>query len=213
LAGLTRGLAGEAERLAWMGARGLPVPAVEALIEHDGRVFVLLAAVEGFNAAECAQPASAIVETLAAGLRLLHGIDARACPFDAGIAAEIEHACRRLAAGLVDERDFDAAHAGGRPPTCSTSWSRTRPASEDLVLTHGDYCLPNVILRGPTLGNPGLAGFVDVGRAASPTAIAISRSHRAASPRISAPPGSRRSSRTRPRATRSREARILPAAG
>src|SRR5439155_1556483 len=41
----------------------------------------------------------------------------------------------------------------------------TRPAGEDLVLTHGDYCLPNVILRGPTLGNPGLAGFVDVGRA------------------------------------------------
>jgi aminoglycoside 3'-phosphotransferase-2 len=175
LGGRTRSLAGEAERLAWMGAHGLPVPAVEALIEHEGRAFLLLAAVEGFNAAECAQPASAIVETLAAGLRLLHGLDARGCPFDAGIAAQIEHACRRLAAGLVDERDFDAAHAGWSATDLFHELVATRPAGEDLVFTHGDYCLPNVILRGPTLGGPmvegptlrgpRLAGFVDVGRA------------------------------------------------
>ena len=164
-AGLARSLAGEAERLAWMHARGLPVPTVETLIEQDGRTFLLLAAVEGFNAAECAQPPAAVVETLAAGLRLLHGLDAQGCPFEAPAASEIEHACRRLAAGLVDERDFDAAHAGWSGTDLFHELVATRPAAEDLVFTHGDYCLPNVILRGPTLGGSLLAGFVDVGRA------------------------------------------------
>jgi aminoglycoside 3'-phosphotransferase-2 len=158
-------LSGEGERLTWMRAQGLPVPAVEALIEHDGRTFLLLAAVDGINAAESAQPAAAVVEILAAGLRLLHGLDARACPFDAGVASEIEQACRRLASGLVDERDFAAAHVGRAAADLFQELVATRPADEDVVLTHGDYCLPNVILRSGTIGGPGLAGFVDVGRA------------------------------------------------
>jgi aminoglycoside 3'-phosphotransferase-2 len=160
LGGTARSLAGEAQRLAWMRAQGLPVPAVEALIEHDGREFLLLAAVDGLNAAECGEAPAAIIEALAAGLRLIHGLDARACPFDAGVAAQIELACRRLAAGLVDERDFDPAHVGRSAADLFHEVVATRPAHEDLVLTHGDYCLPNVILRGTAL-----AGFVDVGRA------------------------------------------------
>ena len=36
----------------------------------------------------------------------------------------------------------------------------TRPSIEDLVFTHGDYCLPNVLLLGGEL-----TGFVDWGRA------------------------------------------------
>jgi kanamycin kinase len=35
---------------------------------------------------------------------------------------------------------------------------RARPASESLVVCHGDYCLPNVLLEGGDV-----AGFVDLG--------------------------------------------------
>lgn len=37
---------------------------------------------------------------------------------------------------------------------------RTRPATEDLVFTHGDYCLPNVVINGDAV-----SGFIDLGLA------------------------------------------------
>ena len=43
---------------------------------------------------------------------------------------------------------------------CSTNSKRRGRTNEDLVVTHGDYCLPNVILR-----DGAVAGFIDVGRA------------------------------------------------
>jgi aminoglycoside phosphotransferase len=39
------------------------------------------------------------------------------------------------------------------------------PMSEDLVLTHGDFCLPNIILQRGRDGRVEVAGLVDCGRA------------------------------------------------
>lgn len=39
------------------------------------------------------------------------------------------------------------------------------PTDEDLVFTHGDFCLPNIILDRGTNGDVRIAGLVDCGRA------------------------------------------------
>jgi kanamycin kinase len=71
----------------------------------------------------------------------------------------------RVRAGLVDPaRDFHPEHAHLRPHGALAALRRLRPAvdSGDLVVCHGDCCLPNVLVSG-TGGGMAVSGFVDVG--------------------------------------------------
>jgi len=97
----------------------------------------------------------ATVDVLAA----LHSLDPAGCPFDMSLAAKFALAERHVAAGLVDEDDFDAERAGWTARQALDHAHATRPASERLVLTHGDASLPNFIWAP---GRP--AGLVDLGR-------------------------------------------------
>jgi aminoglycoside phosphotransferase len=62
--------------------------------------------------------------------------------------------------GLVDEDDFDEIRRGRTAADLFQELIAAKPAAEDLVFTHGDYCLPNIILE-----NRKLSGFVDWGNA------------------------------------------------
>lgn len=103
-----------------------------------------------------AEPAlAASMATLAA----LHALDPADCPFDCRLERRLEEAGARVAAGLVDESDFDADRRGWTARKVLDTARSCAPASEDLVVTHGDACLPNFIwARGDR------AGMVDLGR-------------------------------------------------
>jgi aminoglycoside phosphotransferase len=60
----------------------------------------------------------------------------------------------------VDEADFDEARQGRKAADLFEELLRTKPAGEELVFTHGDFCLPNILIEGGRL-----SGFVDWGRA------------------------------------------------
>jgi aminoglycoside 3'-phosphotransferase II len=126
---------GEAARLEWMFEQGLPVPRV---IAH-GPTFIMMSVMPGVDAARAEAPPAMIVRALAEGLRLLHALPTDDCPFD-----------RTLAVTMAEARERAAGHV-------LAELERTRPTSEDIVFTHGDYCLPNVMM------DP--LGFVDCGRA------------------------------------------------
>jgi kanamycin kinase len=100
----------------------------------------------------------------AEGLRAFHdATPVGNCPFDFRLDAALDHGRRRVAAGC---------HRPGRglqrrPPPPShrnralRELQRRRPASEDLVVCHGDYCPPNALLRGGRV-----IGYVDIGELA-----------------------------------------------
>ena len=157
----------EAGRLRWMKERDLPVPAVRDCGRIGSTEFLLLEQVPGLAASE-SQWASRLPEAIAAigaGLARVHRTSISDCPFDQRIASQIAAARQRVTAGLVREDDFDDIRAGRSTADLFEELLSTVPADEDLVFTHGDFCLPNIILDRGTDGDVWIAGLVDCGRA------------------------------------------------
>jgi aminoglycoside 3'-phosphotransferase-2 len=96
---------------------------------------------------------------MGAALRELHdGLDPAACPFDERLDRKLAACARRIEEGAIDIDDFEPEYAGRSPQSLLDELRATRPPEEDLVVTHGDWCWPNVVF-----GEDGRWGMVDVG--------------------------------------------------
>jgi aminoglycoside 3'-phosphotransferase-2 len=174
-------LGDEAARLRWMAARGVAVAAVRGYAVHDGCEYLLLDEVPGTDAATVAERvasespthvadrsliAAALVHAIADDLRQLHAVPATDCPFRHPARARIAEARERARRGLVDESGFDAERHGRSAEDLVGELESLAPEREAAVLTHGDYCLPNVIVEMKAHdGGAVVSGLIDCGRA------------------------------------------------
>jgi aminoglycoside 3'-phosphotransferase-2 len=154
-------LTAERDRLAWLAGTGVASAAVVDFVDDgDGHGAALVTTcLPGRDLVASDLPVAAKVEMVAAALAGLHRLDPAGCPFDETAPTRLARAGRWLAAGWTDAADLDAARGGRSGPEFLADLAATRPATEDLVVVHGDPCLPNLI------GDDGrFAGFVDCGR-------------------------------------------------
>ncbi len=153
-------LADEAARLRWLAGQGIACPRAMAFETHAGRDWLLMSAVAGHDlvSAPSADTGNTI-DIMARALRALHALDVRSCPFDHGLDKRIAMARARMEAGEVDESDFDDERQGRTAADAFAELLLLRPATQDLVVTHGDACLPNVMAAEGTF-----SGFIDCGR-------------------------------------------------
>lgn len=155
-------LADDAARLTWLANR-LPVPQVLAYHEDEQHCYLLTSVITGVDTATLAErpetDIAQLVRLLAVGLQQIHAVPAADCPFDYRLSREIERVRGRIERGLLDERGFGGRWEGYTVDDLFAELLATAPTDEDLVLTHGDYCLPNILLDEDKL-----SGFVDLGR-------------------------------------------------
>ena len=147
--------------LGWLEGK-LPVPRV-LKFDHDEQTdFLLLSEVPGTNAAELVGHLDKpqIVVLLSNGLKMVHGLSTEGCPFERSLDSVIQEADFNVKNGLVREDDFDQERKGKTANNLFRDLLESRPSDEDLVFTHGDYCLPNVIINANEV-----TGFVDLHRA------------------------------------------------
>ncbi|MGN7200390.1 APH(3') family aminoglycoside O-phosphotransferase [Arthrobacter sp. SAFR-044] len=156
-------LGAEAERLRWLAKVGIPTPEVVEYDVSDDCAWLVTTAIAGRSAAEHwpADQRTNVIDALADFTRTLHDLPIEDCPYERNLAVIMpaaEHAVRQH---LVDLDRLDPAYVDWTPQQLLDELFATVPTSEDLVVCHGDLCLPNVLLDPDTLT---ITGLVDVGR-------------------------------------------------
>ena len=151
----------ERDVLEWLASR-LPVPRVLHFSQESQTQHLLMTEAPGSSAADELQATEAaqVISQLAEALRAVHDVDISACPFDMRLDVKLAEARARIDSGLVDEGDFEGVNMGRSAMDIYHELIATRPDYEELVFTHGDYCLPNIMLK-----DGAVSGFLDLGRA------------------------------------------------
>jgi len=150
----------EAARLRWLATHGIACPDVFAETREGQRDWLLTSMVPGRDLASSHDlTPGRIVEITAGALRNLHRLDVATCPFDHTLDRRINLARARVEAGIVDEADFDEKRQGRTAADLFEELLLRRPGGDDLVVTHGDACLPNLLADGDRF-----TGYVDCAR-------------------------------------------------
>ncbi len=157
----------ENARLLWLEGRSpVTVPTVRGFALDDGRTYLLTTEVEGVPSysEELRGDMTRVVQDYALTLQEIHALDWSDCPFVDTVDQEIAEAERRLRDGEIDLPIF-LEKSSGQTPGAVLDWlDEHRGVMDDLVFTHGDYCMPNVLMteaRVTGVVDWGLAGVAD----------------------------------------------------
>jgi kanamycin kinase len=158
--GCTPSAEAEADRTEW--ARNyLPVPRVLGRGATRESTWLLTEGIDGVDATAAVyrRDVEGLVIRLAHGLRFFHGAPAEACPFQFRISDALQVVRERLETGQIDAaRDFHPEFADLTAEMAVDRLVASIPDAEDLVVCHGDYCVPNILLHETRV-----VGYVDLG--------------------------------------------------
>ena len=159
-----RDTANSIRMLRWLTGK-LPVPEVLACEEDDERQYLLMGRIRGKMACDSfylSRP-GLLIPLLAEGLRMFWSVDITDCPVTRSLDDELAEARSRVERGLVDVSRAEPGTFGPEgfaDPAALLEWLETHRPPADPVLSHGDFCLPNVYLKGERV-----SGFIDLGDA------------------------------------------------
>ena len=142
----------------------LPVPLVHVREISNGRSYLLMSKCQGQMACshEYMQNPAVLCRLLADGLKRLWSIDISDCPSDQGLSRKLDMAKYNIENGLVDLDNVQPdtfGENGFQNPAALLQWLYENQPEEEPVLSHGDYCLPNIF------GVSGeVTGYIDLGK-------------------------------------------------
>lgn len=164
----------EAATLVWLGESGLP--AAEVLDVGPG--WLITREVIGRTGADPwpEDRRMRVVDALADITRALHALPVSECPFDRTLPTTVPPARAAVSAGHVDLDDLDDERRGWTATQLLDAVNEQVPGMlkrEVPAVTHGDWCLPNIVLDPHTVTVIGLLDTARVGRADRCTDLAL----------------------------------------
>ena len=141
----------------WLRGK-LPIPEVIEYVVDDEKSFLLMTRIPGEM---CCSPyymehSDEMVGLMATGLRLLWSIEVSDCPRERPLQDELAKALQHIRSGRLSREEL--LEYGFETAEDMAVWLETHPVQYDPVLSHGDYCLPNLLLK-----NGKISGFIDIG--------------------------------------------------
>lgn len=156
--------------LQWIGEQDAQMtslfPKILAYEIQDGRAFTLMTRVQGEMLAsrKIKQNPKLLVHLAAEGLKTLWKMDITECPCsESRLENRLKNLRIRAEQGKLSAENAETGTYGKdgfKDPMALLEWLESHQPQEDLVMTHGDYCLPNVMTEEGKL-----RGFVDLGKA------------------------------------------------
>ena len=153
----------EAAMLRWLEGR-LPAPRCLYRTEENGVQYLLMTRLRGEMA--CApsllEDPAALVSSLAEALRRLWETPIAGCPAVWMLDEKLAAAREAVERGAVDMDNVEPetfGPGGFSGPSALLEWLCGHRPPEEPVLSHGDFCLPNLFFE-----NGRLSGYLDLGR-------------------------------------------------
>lgn len=152
----------EVRAMQWLRGR-LSVPEVIAHACTEEKSYLLMSRLNGEMACSgrFLEQFPLLVERLAGALKELWRIPVADCPLNCSLDWKLQEAEFRVEQDLVDPSQVEPetfGPGGFETPRALLQWLKDHRPAEDLVLSHGDFCLPNLFLE-----DDGTVSFIDLG--------------------------------------------------
>lgn len=153
----------ELEMMKWLDGK-VPVPKVIEHGENHGLYFILMTKIDGmmsFDEKLMDNP-EALIDILVEGIQSFWRLPVEQCPIHNNIQNKLKLAKSYIDHQLVDINDWDDDIIQNRfqTPLELYDYLLTNQMEEELVVSHGDYCLPNILIKDRKI-----SGFIDLSRA------------------------------------------------
>lgn len=150
--------------LQWLQGK-LPVPKVLGFEKKNGKNYLLMSKLTGDMSCDdkYMQTPERLLSILADGIQMLQNVDITDCPYCSCLDIKLEMAKYNVDYNLVDLENVEQdtfSENGFKNPGHLLEWLIENKPREDLVFSHGDYCLPNIFVNDDRVN-----GFIDLGRA------------------------------------------------
>lgn len=153
------------ERKAMQWLRGqISVPYIIMHESKDGNSYLLMTKVNGRKACDNAlmNNPKKLTELLAKALKELWKVDISDCSLDWTLKRKLQVAKFNVENNLVDMENVEPGtfgENGFKDPEELLQWLTEHYAAEELVLSHGDFCLPNIFIADDET-----ISYIDLGR-------------------------------------------------
>lgn len=148
----------------WIGKQ-IRIPEIFVYSVINDIAYTLMSKVDGQMLCEDSylQHPEKLIKIAADGLKQLWQIDIKGCPYyTSRLSERLKAAEYNVRNGLVDVEDAEPETFGPNGfanPEELLKWLQNNRPEEDIVLSHGDYCLPNIFVKENEI-----KGFIDLGK-------------------------------------------------